>query len=1339
MANDRPRIATTSMLAGATIALVATFAGTYNAAHLRSRVLGDNTPNALNTAYLEAWLRSAPKDPTYLKALGTQYLGFGRLDDAQQVATRLAALGSPDERREADDLLLRCDLTRAFAAEPHSSDREVYIAHAQALLKAMVPEAWSADQLQWLATQALAVNAPATAARYDERLVAADPARKLHWQREAARYDLATGAYRESASAFFTAQAMASTTDEARRDFIAAVRALQAGSLLDDALTQGDAHIGALAKDRATLEVMLELARAANRPELVERYARALLPFVVQRTPEAGAIRLVAAHAAAHAAAMPTVTATAHPASTRPGTPQAPHSAHAVWLRLPGIDRFVSAPAHRAADGIVGIDYATAQRPRLVRIAASAPATVDKPLQDDKLALTLYQSFLEANDLADAETVAAKQVARAGSEPEWRKRLAQVQEWHNEPMAAMQSWLAYAKATDDPDGWRNVQRMAPMLHDDEAYVQSLVRASDAEPANLSLVDGVIAAYERLGRPEDGLAFLKARAHGARTEDIERRYAWLSQRSGHFDTALTTYEALQQAVPHSIEYAERSANLLYQRGDYAGALAALKRVQLPEGDGDALYWRTYAQLARLLEDDADANIAYRHLLLSPGTTADDFAAMTFFYYPYPIDAARTATRNFRSTGDVQALHDALTYFVAAHALDEAGALLASLTPAQRAAAERNPEFLAARAEYERQLSDTGAALADLRRAVAMPGASNDTRAAYLWMAVDAGSVDEVRAALERWRDRSLEDESLWGPYAAGEMQLNRPEAALRYLRRQAASNQNDPLWLLTYADAQDMAGHTEQAWAVRRRVWLALLHETHSAEKPDAGKPGEGKPAKRLTTPARNEWEARQQLQARRALLAQEFTNGDAAARLLDALSTPAAKAPDDPSAASLLGNAEGVAPLPAPNERDAQYRRLRHAVARDVAVAWALSGERNEVARRWLARRYAADLAADRNERLTIALAEEDTRQVTEILDTRGAALSLYSRIDAERLADREGAAQAHAFAGLDGAPDDNELHTRLVDTSLFWDQSIGASVDSYVEHPLDYVQQTIAASLKLSDHYLIGLTARQRFQHSADETQLINVEGVDRAAAFYLRRQTRDATVNAAFGRRDGLDSFYTFRLDGTAGKASSLTLTGSIARNAQADEVQTLLVGGMKDLATAGFAWQIDSRWSFNANIEADRFYSQARNFVGTGIVQQAEVDYKIRTDYPDYTLRLVGAHGSYNDSGRPDALLARLVPAGAAGPGVTAFMPNSYTQFGLYAGFGNDLAERYTHAWRPYLDVGIVHDTVQGWGVDANLGIAGSVFGGDQAALYFQREQVAQNGTAVTMIGARYRWLY
>lgn len=1317
MANDRPRIASPLTLAGTTLALLAALSGVYGAAHLSTRVVDDTTPSALNTAYLEAWLRSQPTDPVYLKALGEQYLGLGRIDDAQAVARRLAALGTPEEHRAADYLDLRCELLRTFAARPDSPERAAHTAKAQALLGAMIPETRDATRLQWLAKQALAVNAPGIAARYSERLIAVDPERRLHWQREAARQYLATGAYREAAAGYFAAQAIATTPADARRNFIAAVRALQAGNLLDAALAQGDAHLGALAGDRATLEVMLELARAANRPELVQRYARALMPFVTQSEPEAGKIRLAAAH----------VTAAA-PAGRAPQ--------QAKWRRLPGIERFERVRSDRAFQALIETgfeaDPASARPVRLLRVSAPAPAAAGAQPADDQLALTLYQSFLEANDLANAETVAARQAQRAGAAPEWRKRLAQVQEWHNEPMAALQSWLAYAKATDDPEAWRNVQRIAPMLNDDDAYVQSLVHASDAAPANLALVDDVIAAYERLGRPNDGLAFLKARANGARTEEMLRRYAWLSQRNGNYDDALATYQKLQQAAPRNTDYAERSANLLYQRGDYVDALNALKRAEPYAGDADTLYWRTYSQLARLLQDDADTDRAYRHLLTNPATESDDFVTMNFFYAPYPIDAARTATRQFRKTGEVQALRDALNYYVAAHALDETGKLLASLTPEQLASAARDAGFLAARAEYERQTGRLDAALADLRRAVSMPGTSTETIAAYLWMVVDAGTEDELRAALKRWRDNSLDDEMLWGPYAAGEMQLNRPEAALAYLRRQAVTSGNDPLWLLTYADAQDMAGRTALAWSMRRRVWLALLHE-ESAGGREAGE------KKRLVLPARSEWEAKQQLRGRRALLAQLLESGDTAAHLLNALTNTDTRAPDDASSRSLLGNAAGVDPLPAPQERDAQYQKLQRSVARDVAVAWALSLERNDVAKRWLSRRYATDLSSQRNEQLTIALAEENAQQVTQILDTRSASLTLYTRIDAENFVDRQGAAQAHAFAGLDGAPYDDQLHERLVDTSLFWDQSIGTSIESYIEHPLDYVQQTVSASLKLTDHYLTGLLGIQRWLRSADTTQLVNVDSVDRQASFFVRRQTNDSTVNASFGRRDGLDSFYTFRLDGSTGNGSPLTLSGSIARNADADETQTLFVGGMKDLVTGSLLWQFDPRWSLNASLEADRFYSQARNLVGTGSVQQAEVDYKIRTEYPDYTLRFVAAHGGYNDSGTPDALLARIVPASDGPLSAATFMPNSYTQFGAYVGFGNDLAERYTHAWRPYLDLGIVHDTVQGWGLNADIGIAGSVFGGDHAAIYFEHEHLAQNGSELTMIGARYRWLY
>jgi hypothetical protein len=309
----------------------------------------------------------------------------------------------------------------------------------------------------------------------------------------------------------------------------------------------------------------------------------------------------------------------------------------------------------------------------------------------------------------------------------------------------------------------------------------------------------------------------------------------------------------------------------------------------------------------------------------------------------------------------------------------------------------------------------------------------------------------------------------------------------------------------------------------------------------------------------------------------------------------------------------------------------------------------------------------------------------------------------------------------------------------MFWGQSIDASVENYVEHPLDYVQQTLAATLKLSDHYMIGVHAQQRIQRSADTTQLINVPSLDRSADVFARRLTRNSLYGFTIGRRDALASFYTVHADATLGRNSPVSFTVSAQRNAQVTEQQALTVGGMKDDLSGGVTWQPNPRWTFAASIEADRFYSQARNFVGSGVLQQAEIAYKIRTQYPDYTVRLTGAHGQYNGSGQPDALLQRLLPANLGPFGAADFMPNSFTQFGAFVGFGNDLADRYTHAWRPYLDIGMVHDTNQGWGLETDVGIAGTVFGGDHAALYFQHERIAASGGSVTVIGARYRWFY
>jgi hypothetical protein len=753
------------------------------------------------------------------------------------------------------------------------------------------------------------------------------------------------------------------------------------------------------------------------------------------------------------------------------------------------------------------------------------------------------------------------------------------------------------------------------------------------------------------------------------------------------------------------------------------------------DGDEVFWRNYAELARLQQRDDDANEAYRHLLANGMATREDLGEMTDFYDPYPIDAGRIAELRFHREHTARALRDAIYYYLDAQALDRIATLLANLTPDERKTADASPALLGVRAEYYRLMGEPQNALADLKRAVDLPGAGSDVSAAYLWTLVDYGSDADLRAALKRWRGSAAQSSALWGPFAAAEMRLNRPVAALDYLRRQAGMMSRDPLWLLTYADAQEQSGHAGLAWTIRKKVWLQLqdeqakLAKLHGAQRASM----RGRAAQDAETAA--------DLRGRRVTLSTEFATGDVSAALLDDLmSTHATPADIAQLRRTLIGNAKGL-PGGAPMQGAdlPQNAQVRGAVAKDVAVAWALSHESNPLAKRWLAQQYAERLSRPADARLTIALAENNVGEMERLLDLERSRLPVYDRIDATIAVDHPDRAQQLAFDALGGAPEDTELHTRVTETTLDWPQSIDANVTNYVEHPLDYVEATLAGSRKIAERYLVGVTAVQHFQHSTDITQLVNVPSVDRWLNIYGERRTRDTSFMITGGRRVASTSFYTLDLAGEVGRNSALTLGLRAGRNQVADETQTLLVGGMKDNVIGDFTYRMTQHITLTGSVEADRFYSQARTYMGSGVLSTGEVSYRIRTQYPDYTLRALITHGGYGASGQADGLISRLLPVALQPATPRDFMPDTYTQYGFFFGAGNDLLEQYTHRWRPFFDVGLLHDSIQGWGPQMSVGIAGTVFGGDHVAVFLQHQRVSKIGTPVTVLGARYSWYY
>ncbi|MCL6469220.1 MAG: signal peptidase, partial [Ralstonia sp.] len=244
---------------------------------LEARLLEGGKVDALSVAYLEAWLRVRPNDGEFLSVLGAQYVRTGRLAEAEAMVARMRALHDKTLDREALLLDIAIREQRAYALQPNDPQRAAMLVDLRGLLKQALDYRWTAAELEMLGAKSRGLDQGAIAIQFYQRLAKQDVARATQWQARTAEIALGVGEYRAAAAANFAAQATATSRDEQRRYFIAGLKALQAGNLLDDAMTEAQRRVGPLIDDTETLRFLTRLAMACNRPDLADQYARRLL------------------------------------------------------------------------------------------------------------------------------------------------------------------------------------------------------------------------------------------------------------------------------------------------------------------------------------------------------------------------------------------------------------------------------------------------------------------------------------------------------------------------------------------------------------------------------------------------------------------------------------------------------------------------------------------------------------------------------------------------------------------------------------------------------------------------------------------------------------------------------------------------------------------------------------------------------------------------------------------------------------------------------------------------------------------------------------------------------
>ncbi len=1332
----------------------------YPRGKLDARVLAGT--DSLSIAYLEAWLRIQPDNADVQTALTRAYLRGGRSADVTRMIDRLDASADPAARQNALAIRISIAQRNLYSLKPNDPARPARIRELDALLAQAVDRPWDLDALTALARQARGLGDNPLAGRYYAELAKRDPAHSDAWLAELAATHLGGQNYQQAADAWFAVQARA-TTRAARRDaFISGVKALQSGNRMTQAMTAAQAHVGDLIDDPDTLRFLSNTALAAGRPDLAAQYVRRLLQVIsdaghpggsgdtmgptlaLGREPEApsrrgGGLRRVSLKGDARAAA-PEGVLIEH------------RNAQGVWLRaawlraaprraLPIRDAAaraddivhvvrvagVAANGKVATGAIAGSESSAAPAavPSTAATASStAPASADagRPKAGESDFDLAYRVFLAAGDVASAERVARQALDRDPNSATWHERLAQVAEWNHHPDVALANYLALAQSRGDARAWQQIARLAPGLNDQRAMLLLTLHQADANPGDIRRVDAAVAAYELNADPDGALRFLQARFTGPIGRQVRERYAREAERKGDDDLALRTWQDLERDYGPNAGYGLKIATMLYTRTRFDAALAAMNEARRGAKPADEDFWRFMALLGSTTQQPGDTRQGYRELLAGGKANRDDLESMIGFFDDSPLDAARLAEYGYRQSGNVRMLTQAIYYYERAHARGRIGPLLASLSADQLAQAEQNAPFLLARAQYERDVGHQNDVARDVQRALAISPDSTEAQVTWLWYLNDRGTEAQLRDTMRAYSTRAETDAPLWPPMIAAALRIGDGRQALHYLRKQADANRQDPLWRLTFADALELEGRADEAWQLRRSTWVDLARRRgnpNAAPLPQA---------------------EREDLAGRFVSLTTQFGTGDTSRAVLiqmlraDVAGDDAAQGTPYPSQ---LGDFAMLPPA-----RQQEIQRQQHvvsAIAREAAVSWAQAQGEQDLEHAWLTR-----LFIDRNSRpvyaeAQLAIDEGDVDTLNRLLDTLPDLIPRQNRVDAQVLTGRLTDAQSSAYQSLVATPNDDVMQQQLRDTTMKSAQSVDVSTRYSNQGSLRYNEQSASVGTRLTDTQSVRLGYRQREQ-SSDAATLPNIPSQDRVLEAMYRHSGQDDEETVTVGRREALRNITTARVDGKARINSKLTLTYAVGYNQAATESTQLTVGGVKDIASVGLNYQLDRHWFGAGRYEYARFHGQDRTFLGDGHLVELTAGYKIKADYPDYTIRAVFTHGQYSTantalSGRLAQILPDGTPATAAG-----YMPQTFTQGALLFSFGDDLPETYSKGWRPMFSAGPVRDSRAGWTGQVELGLAGSVFGGDQALLYGLYQGASSNSsTSVKEIGARYRWLY
>lgn len=900
---------------------------------------------------------------------------------------------------------------------------------------------------------------------------------------------------------------------------------------------------------------------------------------------------------------------------------------------------------------------------------------------DAELYETGYVVYLMNGHVEDALSTAEAALEARGNDSVWRRRAAECAEMAGAPEKALRHWLCL----DDEAARHHALNLATQLGDARSAL-TLLQCKLSREKDPGTVRAYVDTAVKLGDIQRAVSFLEKIATGTYREYALERLSHLHEAMGRPDKAIEDLLALAAERPLPSGETHRLARLRYGRGDLIGGYRTLKEGRaVAENDPD--YLHDLSDICWIMQDlDCSAETATRLMAMDKARAVDYRRVIFYLRHSDPEGALRAARAGATRFGAVPFFNDMAIAGQWAGNWQELDRFVSALSPAERRILEKRADYWLLLSKIAMHLGRSDQALSCCRRALALRPEDSALVASCLWMLMDGDQYDGVREFTRRYRNIALAAPEAIDALAAASVYLGEYGAALRLYRQRLAARQNDPLWLISYADVLDQNNRRHAAFGYRMHA-LSLVRS--------------GLKKYRGNTAARQELE----LSLTRLMLC--FQKGDA----LDARMMKIAS-------------------------------RANDATKRELVVAWALSSARSDFARRWLLRAYVRDRAAPLWAQLGLALEENDRQKIARLLRDHPGRLPYRDAIEGAQRIGATPLAEEMAWNRSRENPADYLVQRQVRELFSAHPARIAYRFRTMDLAGVGAIENGVFCARPVSPRY--ALSAETNYsRYSTRRSGVVNVpDGGDFSVLLGVKRRFEKGQGLFRVGWRSALEDFPVLDTSFSWRPAPRLSIEGELGYSVRAEESIPLRIGGMKDLATLRLSWSPTARETLQASVSHALFRDQQRKSLGNGSSISLDVSHALTFAYPDFRIRGFVGYYDYTAKGRLSGSARSLVPCGAVADtsfgvpesfargrrsgsarsqvasGAVAdasfYVPESFFQIGVGAGVGQGYQSGYTENWKAFGSADMNWRTSIGFGFDLGIGARGPLFGNDTLGL-------------------------